>query len=71
MKNIDQDIFNYNKIFFLKKHNGSGGKDVFPINSLEEMNKIINTNYSNLYCRKRFQIHYYMMGTKLVCEYMF
>ena len=47
LKNIDQDIFNHNKIFFLKKHNGSGGKDVFPINSLEGMNKIINTNYSN------------------------
>lgn len=45
LKNISPDIFNDDKIFFLKKHGGSGNKDVHVIRSLIEMNNICNSKY--------------------------
>ena len=47
LKDIDPNIFNEDKIFFLKKHNGSGGKDVYAINSLKRMNEIVKKQHSN------------------------
>jgi len=45
LKNINPNIFTEGKIFFLKKHNGSGNKDVHVIRSLIEMNTICNNKY--------------------------
>ena len=45
LKNINPDIFKDDKIYFLKKHNGSGNKDVHVIRSLIEMNNICNNKY--------------------------
>ena len=46
VKSINPDIFNRNKIFFLKQYLCNGGKNVYAINSFERMNEIINKEYS-------------------------
>ena len=45
LKNINPEIFKYDKIFFLKKHNENGNKGVYVIKSLIEMNNICNNKY--------------------------
>ena len=45
LESIDSSIFSNNKIFFLKKHNGSGGKDVVAINNFDVFKKLVNNNY--------------------------
>lgn len=47
LKNIDSNIFDGNKIFFLKKHAGSGNKDVHVIQNFVEFNNICNEQYSH------------------------
>ena len=46
LKNIDPNIFNENKNFFLKNIYSNGGNNVYVVNSFESMNKIINKEYS-------------------------
>lgn len=44
---IDKSIFTNNKIFFLKKHNGSGGKDVVAINNFDQFERLVNNNHKD------------------------
>ena len=41
LKNIDKEIFDSEKIFFLKTDGGNGGKDVHAINTYEKMMEIM------------------------------
>jgi hypothetical protein len=45
LESIDSSIFTNNKLFFLKKHNGSGGKDVVAINNFDIFKQLVNNNY--------------------------
>jgi hypothetical protein len=47
LKDIDPNIFNEDKIFFLKKHNGSGNKGVYVIKNYKEFTNIVKQNYSS------------------------
>ena len=47
LRSINSNIFIDNKLFFLKKITGSGGKDVYPINTFTMFKNIIKDNYEN------------------------
>ena len=64
LKNINPNIFNDDKIFFLKEVNGSGGTGVYVINSLETMNHIINKKDSNYILQENVPNMLFLNGHK-------
>lgn len=47
LKNIDSNIFNKNKVLFLKAVGVSGKRGIHPVKSFDQMNTIIGEKYSN------------------------
>lgn len=58
IKNIDKKLFSNNDLFFLKKSSGSGGKDVYAVNSYEQIEKIVKNNFSSFILQKEVKNMY-------------
>ena len=66
MINIDKNIFTNDKIYFLKKHNGSGNKDVHVIKEYDQFINIINDNYEEYILQEEVKNMYLHNKKKVV-----
>ena len=50
------DMLDENKLYFLKYIHGSGGKDVYPVKTMDDINKIVKEDTSNYKIDKQYFI---------------
>ena len=56
LKNLDKDVFDSDKIFFLKTDGGNGGTGVYAINTYEKMIEIMQKKPLTYILRRKFRI---------------